>query len=66
MREADFKILIIKYTKTRHQHQQKDYQVVNKMLKRNFKPTLGITADGDSNHEIKTLTPWKQSYDQPR
>ena len=25
-----------------------------------------ITADGDYSHEIKTLTPWKQSYDQPR
>ena len=25
-----------------------------------------ITADGDSSHEIKTLTPWKESYDQPR
>ena len=25
-----------------------------------------ITADGDCNHEIKTLTPWKESYDQPR
>ena len=25
-----------------------------------------ITADGDCNHEIKTLTPWKKSYDQPR
>ena len=25
-----------------------------------------ITADGDCSHEIKTLTPWKQSYDQPR
>ena len=25
-----------------------------------------ITADGDSSHEIKTLTPWKKSYDQPR
>ena len=25
-----------------------------------------ITTDGDCNHEIKTLTPWKQSYDQPR
>ena len=24
-----------------------------------------ITADGDSSHEIKTLTPWKESYDQP-
>ena len=25
-----------------------------------------ITADGDGSHEInKTLTPWKESYDQP-
>ena len=25
-----------------------------------------ITADGDYSHEIKTLTPWKESFDQPR
>ena len=25
-----------------------------------------ITADGDCTHEIKTLAPWKRSYDQPR
>ena len=25
-----------------------------------------ITADGDCSHEIKTLTPWKDSYEQPR
>ena len=25
-----------------------------------------ITADGDCIHEIKILTPWKDSYDQPR
>ena len=25
-----------------------------------------ITADGDCNHEIKTLARWKKSYDQPR
>ena len=25
-----------------------------------------ITADGDCNHEIKTLTPWYKSYDKPR
>ena len=25
-----------------------------------------ITADGDCSHEIKTLTPWKESYDKPR
>ena len=24
------------------------------------------TADGDCSHEIKTLTPGKQSYDKPR
>ena len=25
-----------------------------------------ISADDDCSHEIKTLTPWKKSYDQPR
>ena len=25
-----------------------------------------ITADGDCSHEIKRLTPWKESYDQFR
>ena len=25
-----------------------------------------IPADGDWSHEIKTLTPWKETYDQPR
>ena len=25
-----------------------------------------ITADGDCSQEIKTLIPWKKSYDQPR
>ena len=25
-----------------------------------------ITADDDCSHEIKTLSPWKESYDQPR
>ena len=25
-----------------------------------------ITADVDCSHEIKTLAPWKKSYDQPR
>ena len=25
-----------------------------------------ITADSDCSHEIKTLTPWKESYDPPR
>ena len=27
---------------------------------------LKITVDGDCSHEIKTLAPWKKSYDQPR
>ena len=25
-----------------------------------------IIADGDCSHEIKTFTPWKENYDQPR
>ena len=25
-----------------------------------------ITTDGDSSQKIKTLAPWKKSYDQPR
>ena len=25
-----------------------------------------ITADSDSSHKIKTLAPWKESYDKPR
>ena len=25
-----------------------------------------ITADRDCSHEIKTLAPWKKSYNQPR
>ena len=25
-----------------------------------------ITVDGDCSHEIKMLTPWKESYNQPR
>ena len=25
-----------------------------------------ITADSDCSHEIKMLTPWRESYDQPR
>ena len=25
-----------------------------------------ITVSGDCNHEIKTIAPWKESYDKPR
>ena len=35
-------------------------------LKLNIQKTKIITADGDCSHEIKTLTPWKESYHQPR
>ena len=31
-----------------------------------FSWTPKITADSDGNHEIKTFSPWKESYDQPR
>jgi len=31
-----------------------------------FYITKWSTPDGDCSHEIKTLTPWKESYDQPR
>ena len=27
---------------------------------------LKITADGDCSHEIKTVAPWKKSYDKPK
>ena len=27
---------------------------------------LKITADGGCSHDIKTLAPWKKSYDKPR
>ena len=28
-------------------------------------PGSKITADGDCSHEMKMLTPWKESYDHP-
>jgi len=37
-------------------------ETVTDFILRGFK----ITADGDCSHEIKTLAPWKKSYDQPR
>ena len=45
------------------------WQIYGKTMEtvRNF--ILGgskIPADGDYSHEIKTLAPWKKSYDQPR
>ena len=45
--------------------QQIDGETMETVTEFNF---LGskITADVDCSHEIKTLAPWKKSYDQPR
>ena len=40
----------------------KTMETVTEFILRGYK----ITADGDCSHEIKTLAPWKKSYDQPR
>ena len=32
----------------------------------NFLGSSKIIADGDCSYEIQMLTPWKESYDQPR
>ena len=37
-------------------------QTVTSFILLDFK----ITADGDCSHEIKTLAPWKKSYDKPK
>ena len=44
---------------------QTDGETMEKMKDFTF---LGskITVDGDCSHEIKTLVPWKKSYDKPR
>ena len=44
---------------------QRDGETVEKVADFIF---LGskITADSDYSHEMKTLTPWKENYDQPR
>ena len=45
------------------------WQVVRKTVETVADFILGgskITVDGDCSHEIKMLTPWKKSYDQPR
>ena len=41
---------------------QIDGEIVTDFILRGSK----ITADGECSHEIKTLAPWKKSYDQPR
>ena len=45
--------------------QQVDGETVETVADFNFRGSK-ITADGDCSHEIKTLTPWQESYDQPR
>ena len=45
------------------------WQIDGKQWKQWLSIFLGskITSDGDCSHEIKkTLTPWKESYEQPR
>ena len=44
---------------------QIDGEIVETVADFNF-GGFKITADGDCSHEIKILTPWKESYDQPR
>ena len=41
---------------------QKDGETVSDFILGGSK----LTADGDCSHEIKTLAPWKEIYDQPR
>ena len=41
---------------------EKKMQTVTDFILLDFK----ITADGDCSHEIKTLAPWKKSYDKPK
>ena len=41
---------------------QIDRETVTDFILGGFK----ITADDDCSHEIKTLAPWKKSYDQSR
>ena len=46
---------------------QKDGETVETVSDFIFLRGSKITADGDCSHEIKKmLTPWKESYDQPR
>ena len=44
---------------------QIDGEIVETMTDLNFGGSK-VNADGDCSHEIKTLAPWKKSYDQPR
>ena len=46
---------------------QLDGEIVEAVTDFIFWGSKKITADGDCSHEIKRhLTPWKESYDQPR
>ena len=61
--------LNIKKTKTMASSPITSWQIDGETMEtvRDF-PFLGskIIAHGDCSHEIKTFTPWKESYDQPR
>ena len=45
-----------------HYFMQIDAENVEKVIDFIFL-SYKITSDGDCSHEIKTLTPWKESYD---
>ena len=62
--------LSIQKTKTMASSPITSWQIDMETMERVADFILGgskITADGDCSHEIKKmLTPWKESYDQPR
>ena len=61
--------LIIQKTKVMASSPITSWQIDGEKMERVRDFILGgfkITADGDCSHEIKTLAPWKKSYDQPR
>ena len=51
-----YTLLYLKWTSNKESNSERFY----------FGGGSKITADGDCSHEIKTLAPWKKSYDQPR
>ena len=61
--------LIIQKTKIMTSSPITSWQIDGETVETVSNFTLGVsefTTDGDCSHEIKRLTPWKESYDQPR
>ena len=63
--KADLKLNIQKTRVCSHHFKENRWETMEKVTDFIFL-SFKITADGDRNHEIKTLAPWKKSYDQPR